>query len=245
MSIFDTLAKAFGPAPMPAQVPATEDHAAVPHASPEIVVSPVVFKPTQVNKVQGEVGGLGEAFDKAFVHAMKWETGLHIDLNDPEIQQGLISTPAQRKKVGYTDGITGASRFDSGGETKFGVAQKAHPELTVRTITLAQAELVYKKGYWDAVKGDELHPDVARYVFDIGCGSGPQKGIKLLQQACGVTVDGNLGPATLAAANAMPPAVLVNSLMQLRMNFYRAIVANNPSQGIFLQGWLNRAADLS
>jgi hypothetical protein len=217
----------------------------VPHASPNIGAQPElshVLLPLDHEPTAGD--GFTPSFHKAFAKAMKWETGLIINFDDPEIQQGLINTPAQRKKVGYTDGVSGASVHDSGGETKFGVAQNAHRDIVVKNLTLAQAEAIYKHGYWDAVCGDQLHPDVARYVFDIGCGSGPRKGVLLLQRCVGVAEDGAMGPATISAANAKDPKALVWKLQQLRIIFYRSIVANNPSQSIFLQGWLNRANDI-
>lgn len=246
MGIIETLFKLLGKAsaaPTPTQAnlqPIPPQPAQTPPSAQAAVFS---APPAEAHQA-APAGEFSPAFKKAFAKAMRWETGRPIDLNDPEIQKGLIGTPAQRAKVGYTDGVSGASKFDSGGETKFGVAQKAHPEVVVRTLTLAQAEAIYKRSYWDSVRGDELDPDVARYVFDIGCGSGPQKGIKLLQQACGVAADGVFGPATLAAAKAAKPAELVEKMRQLRVAYYQAIVANNPSQKIFLQGWLNRANDI-
>jgi hypothetical protein len=216
----------------------------IPPASPAIVPKPAIVQVLPPVEAITAGNEFTPAFQKAFAKAMKWETGLMINFDDPEIQAGLIGTPAQRKKVGYTDGVSGASVHDTGGETKFGVAQNAHRDLVVRTLTLAQAEAVYKHGYWDAVCGDKLDPDVARYVFDIGCGSGPRKGALLLQEALGLAQDGAIGPVTIAAANAMHQKELVAKLQKLRIDFYRSIVANNSSQSIFLQGWLNRANDI-
>lgn len=253
MGLLDVLSAIFSkkqtiPAPAPAQ----------PEIHPEITDIPQAKKDIPLSNVYIGVGDLGKspdglsiAFRKAFARAMKWETGdpswvtnFDAKMSDPEIRQGMIETPNQRRKCGYTDGVSGASKYDSGGETKFGVAQKAHPELVVHNLTLLEAQQVYKKGYWDPVKGDYLHPMVAKYVFDIGCGSGPNKAAKVLQQALGVTVDGAVGAMTIDAANKCDPKELVAKMRDIRINFYRSIVANNPSQGIFLQGWLNRANDI-
>ena len=244
MGLLDLLASIFGPkegkgTPTPNPV---KDLPA-----PQGKTIPVVHMPIQTGIVPANLilsDGFSKAFHEAFTKAMKWETGLTIDYSDPEIQAGKIDTPAQRKKCGYTDGVSGYSAHDSGGETKFGVAQNAHKNVTVRTLTLAQAMHIYQVGYWDAVCGDELNPEVAKYVFDIGCGSGPRKAITMLQNAIGVTQDGVMGPLTLGQVNHEDPKQLVIKLQQLRCNFYRSIVANNPSQGVFLNGWLNRANDI-
>jgi hypothetical protein len=218
---------------------------AVPHGSSCVEVqSEITHATLPVNQALTNGVTFSPSFNIAFAKAMKWETGLMINFSDPEIQAGLINTQAQRKKVGYTDGVSGASVHDSGGETKFGVAQKAHPNIVVRSLTLAQAEEIYKRGYWDAVSGDKLNPDVARYVFDIGCGSGPRKGALLLQRALGVNEDGVIGQQTIASANATDSKELVAKLQKLRIDFYRSIVANDPSQSVFLNGWLNRANDI-
>jgi hypothetical protein len=191
---------------------------------------------------KADMEAFGGPFLAAWKHAMKWESGREIDLADPEIILGLVYTHAQQVKSGYTDGVTGASVNDKGGETKDGWAAKAHPGDNIKKMRLITVLRGYKAGYWNAVKGDQLSPKVACIVFDVGCGSGPRKGITMLQQACGVVVDGALGPATLAAANAMDPSVLTEKIHQLRLSYYRAIgVGGNAG---FLNGWLNRANDV-
>jgi hypothetical protein len=215
-----------------------------PAAAKTVAVQAPAPAPKPASAIIVPIKTSSDAFKKAFVKAMKWETGLRIDMNDPEVQKGLINTPAQRKKVGYTDGKTGHSAYDSGGETKFGYAQNAHRDRVVRDMTLNDAIDGYKRQYWDAVRGDELHPMVASYTFDIACNSGPSRGIKILQEACGVEQDGAIGPATLRAANAIAPATLVENMRAIRCEFLRGIVRRKPDQARFLAGWLNRANDI-
>src|SRR5690606_40800811 len=72
----------------------------------------------------------------------------------------------------------------------------------LKKITGTQLQKIYKSGYWDKVRGDELPSGVDYAVFDYAVNSGPGQAIKHLQEVVGVKVDGIIGPATLAAVNA-------------------------------------------
>lgn len=106
---------------------------------------------------------------------------------------------------------------------------------------------VFKKGYWDKVKGDSYtSKNIAIFVTGIAWGSGPLQAGKSLQKVinqCGVkvTVDGKIGPKTIAAANEIEPRKLFDALVVERERFFRAIA--HGKNAIFLKGWLNRLAD--
>jgi lysozyme family protein len=146
---------------------------------------------------------------------------------------------------------------DPGGATNFGIIQRnldswngAHPELgfpgNVKDLTQALAEAIYRADYWrwDAISA----PAIAIKLFDIGVNCGTGTAIKLLQKAVNtlvnppIAVDGQLGPGTLGAVNGQDPAALMQALCQVQQDYYQAIVTRNPSQAVFLKGWLNRAA---
>ena len=92
-------------------------------------------------------------------------------------------------------------------------------------------------------RGGELPGGVDLVVFDVSVNSGPGRAIKMLQAAVHANlVDGIFGPATMKAVGAMAPADIVSRLDVARRAFYRALVDNDPSQGRFLSGWLNRTA---
>lgn len=191
---------------------------------------------------RADIAAFGGPFLAAWKHAMRYETGKDLPMDDPVAILGLVDTRAEQIENGYTDGVTGASRNDSGGETKDGWAKTAHPSDDIKKIRLAKILRGYKSGYWDACSGDLLKPRVAAIVFDVACGSGPRKGCTMLQQALGVAVDGAIGPATLAAANAMDPVALTEKIHQLRVAYYREIGVGHNAE--FLNGWLNRANDV-
>lgn len=80
-----------------------------------------------------------------------------------------------RFEVGATQngGYTNDPR-DPGGETKFGISKRAHPELDIKNLTPEQALRVYLDEYWFPSGADDLpYPDCL-VVFDtaILCGTG-------------------------------------------------------------------------
>lgn len=138
---------------------------------------------------------------------------------------------------------------DSGGATNFGVTQttydayrrsKGLPQQPVQYILQAEVSDIYYPGYWEAAHCDMLPAPLDLCVFDMAVNSGPAASIKTLQGAAGVTADGDYGPASQAAVAACDPTSLAYDFEQGHAALYRTIVARNPSQGIFLNGWLAR-----
>ena len=96
---------------------------------------------------------------------------------------------------------------DPGGETKFGISKRAFPNLDIANLTVDQASDIYRRDYWDVVKGDQLPSALAACVFSCAVNMGNDKAVRLLQRACGVQVDGILGQNTLRAASRLEGAV--------------------------------------
>lgn len=147
------------------------------------------------------------------------------------------------------EGGTSNNSADHGGLTQCGVTQatydnyrssKGLPLQPVTMITQAEIDAIYFAGYWLTSQAGNLPVPVDMCVFDAAVNSGPGRSAKLLQAAVGVTQDGAIGPATIAAVNAMPPLTVAANFIGARDAFYRDIVNNDPSQGAFLKGWLNR-----
>lgn len=144
---------------------------------------------------------------------------------------------------------------DSGGPTKYGVTHRtlaAHRGVAsvtpaqVKAMTLAEAEDVYRKGYWTQSGGDLLPVGLDYAAFDFGVNSGPARAVKVLQRLVGVVEDGNAGPATLAAVEAYPGGVakLIRDYCDARMDFLRAI--KNPKTGFPKngRGWTIRVTGI-
>jgi len=137
---------------------------------------------------------------------------------------------------------------DPGGRTNLGVTQstwenwigRASDETEMRGLTPEKVKPLYKKKYWDAVRGDDLPVGLDYLMFDFGVNAGPGRAIKLLQSAVGVTPDGGFGPMTLAAVQAIDPVELIEKFSQAKEDFYRSL-SQFP---VFGKGWLNRVADV-
>ena len=66
--------------------------------------------------------------------------------------------------------------------------------------------------------------------------SGPGRAAKALQKAAGATVDGAIGPMTVAAVNAADAAQIIEDVTKEREEFYRSLRTFDT----FGKGWLRR-----
>jgi lysozyme family protein len=137
---------------------------------------------------------------------------------------------------------------DPGGMTNLGVTKatwenwvgRESDEAEMRGLTPEKVEPLYKKKYWDAVRGDELPPGISYLCFDFAVNAGAGRSIKTLQTAVGVTPDGGFGPMTMAAVQAVDPNELIERFSQAKEDFYRSLT----TFATFGKGWLNRVADV-
>ena len=130
---------------------------------------------------------------------------------------------------------------DPGGETMWGVTARvarAHGYTgAMRDLPLATAKAIAKAEYWDPFKCDQLPPDVRFQVLDAAYNGGSPA--KWLQQAAGVSVDGVIGPQTLAALNASDPDKIVMRFDAYRLQYLARLRGELPE---FAGGWMNRIA---
>lgn len=101
------------------------------------------------------------------------------------------------------EGVLSNDKYDPGGMTKYGIAQKFHPEVNVVTLTKEQAIEIYHRKYWLEYKCDQLPWWAALLVFDTVVNMGPDEAIPFLQTVVGSAVDGRIGPKTIAATKAV------------------------------------------
>ena len=111
----------------------------------------------------------------------------------------------------------------------------------LKKITDEQWMNIYKRGYWDRWKADQIqNQSVANLLVDWVWASG-KYGVTIPQALLGVKVDGIVGPKTIAALNGYKAgqSALFKALWSDRKAFFE-MVARKPGQGVFLRGWLNR-----
>lgn len=71
------------------------------------------------------------------------------------------------------------------GPTKYGINQKANPDINVKDLTPEKAAAVYKERYWDAIDADKLQPAAAKVAFDAAVNQGVPYAKKLIEQTGG------------------------------------------------------------
>ncbi len=179
------------------------------------------------------------AFEAAINHCMLYEVGGHWDLNTPGTKEGLIDTPAHRKACGYTN-----DPHDHGGETKYGIAKTANPNIDVTHLDYDGAKAVYYANYWLNGKCDKMNGRLAALHFDSAVQHGSGTAAKFVQRAINVNADGAIGPVSLASLNSKDPVTICNLVCDQREKFYNAIVSRDPTQNIYLKGWLRRVTEM-
>jgi len=132
-------------------------------------------------------------FEKAFLLTVAFEGG---DSNDPD---------------------------DRGGRTRYGISQRAYPDLDISKLTLEDAKALYRRDCWDKCGCDRMNDQRhAEIVFDIAVNMGVSAAKELLMET--LKID----------AFAMAMAVK-------RIKRYVRICQAKPSQKKFLLGWICRA----
>ena len=136
---------------------------------------------------------------------------------------------------------------DPGGSTKYGISQRAYPNLDITNLTLKGACDIYYRDWWTRLKCDQVESDViALKLMDTSINVGYNTGIKILQKAlkavgCPVTVDGKIGPQTLGACNKTNEKALIGAMRVQQKEHYQRVIARNPKLVVFKNGWFNRA----
>ncbi len=137
---------------------------------------------------------------------------------------------------------------DPGGATNKGITHKTYADFLgrpledvseLKNIPEEHVQLIYKNGYWDKVKGDELPGGVDFCVFDWAVNSGPGRAAKALQKIVMVSQDGAIGPKTLIAVSEMTPTEIIENMTKQRIEFYKGLNTFDT----FGRGWLRRAKE--
>ncbi len=144
---------------------------------------------------------------------------------------------------------------DSGGPTNYGITQQRLSEHRgrqvsveeVKALTYEEALTIFRKYYWQPLRCDEMPVALALMTYNTGVNSGPSRGARFLQQTLNLQgfdldQDGEVGPLTLAAANACEDiARAVNDYSAIYEQFYRGL----SNFSVFGRGWLNRLNDVT
>lgn len=153
------------------------------------------------------------------------------------------------------EGYVSNSKYDSGGYTKYGIAQNSHPNVDVKNLTIEGAKRIYEGEYWNACKCGRFRPPLALYLMDFAVNSGVKNAAVGLQRTANkltpgtgilaLCEDGKIGEKTIAAVNSIPQHLMIAAFHAYRVQFYFNLVAKKSTQSKFLRGWMNRLAKLN
>jgi len=131
---------------------------------------------------------------------------------------------------------------DPGGETRYGISKRSYPNLDIKALTREDARAIYKRDFWDRIRGDLIisrgYDGVAFQLFDFAVNSGIETAIRAMQRAVGVADDGHWGPASSTAAVGHTEAQLIMLLAAERLSFMTRL-KNWQHHG---KGWARRIA---
>jgi lysozyme family protein len=133
---------------------------------------------------------------------------------------------------------------DPGGMTNLGVTKavydawtgKESSEAEMRALTPADVAPIYRKNYWDKVRGDDLPSGVDWCAFDWAVNSGSKRPAKAIQKAVGAKQDGAIGPMTLQAVANEEPDKIIEAVYHTRQRFYERLSTFET----FGRGWTRR-----
>ena len=142
---------------------------------------------------------------------------------------------------------------DRGGATFNGVTQATYDDWrvrvkkvskqSVRKATAEEIKELYDVMYWRAARCDRLPWPISYLVFDASVNSGPSRGVRWMQAGLGLEQDGQVGPASIAAAQKVVDEGSAKGLLSIvdaRVEFLARLVQRTPSQAAFLLGWWRR-----
>lgn len=113
----------------------------------------------------------------------------------------------------------------------------------LRLITPEDAVNLLRNHYWNRWKADNIiNQSLANILVDWVWASG-KWGIIIPQRLLNVEADGKVGLVTLTTLNQVNPKVFFEILKVERVKFCRDLCESDPSQNVFLKGWINRIND--
>jgi lysozyme family protein len=131
-------------------------------------------------------------FERIIQFTLRWEGGSHVT-HDPD---------------------------DPGGTTKFGIAQRSHPDVDIESLTEDQAISLYKIDYWDKVaQGNDDDLDMVSFDTSVNCG-------------------------VHRVLNWLPECGNWEDMIKCRRQHYINVITENPKEVKFKDGWENRVVAL-
>jgi uncharacterized protein (TIGR02594 family) len=160
-------------------------------------------------------------FDRALAHVLEMEGGYADDPYDPggPTNRGItLAVFAHHKGVEPTADNIGALKAE------------------LKQLPVETARRIYHGRYWLPAACARLPAPLALFHFDAAVNHGVDAAARMLQQAVGAGIDGEIGAATLAAVAARPVRHILAAYAEIRRQRYRSLA----HFWRFGKGWLRR-----
>ena len=160
----------------------------------------------------------------------------------------LMDNEDRKRECAIVPDYPPGSQAISGINSHFHPAQFAALAALPQSQRLPAVKAAYKTDLWNQWLARITSVEVVKRTLDTEVNEGPATGVKILQESVNdlkehtvLAVDGGWGPHTVEQVNGCDPYQLVTVFKATRTQRYRDIVANNPAEEQFLEGWLARA----
>ncbi len=145
---------------------------------------------------------------------------------------GLDLNPADRGN--WTSGVVGKGELRG---TYLGISAAAFPTLDIQHLTDAQVQMIYDTNYLHPIAFYDLPLPIALLVADGAVNQGLSAASRDLQAAIGASVDGVVGPLTVATAKAASDGQAVADEITARRALRYAQTSTIATFGL---GWFRR-----
>jgi uncharacterized protein (TIGR02594 family) len=196
-----------------------------------------------------------EAFPRARLLGLRWPStvipdGAPAPIRDPGAASDALFNHAFAHVLEMEGGWTD-DPYDPGGPTNFGITLATYArdkgiELTAANFAALKTELksiapatvrrIYREHYWLPASCVLMPPALGFFHFDAAVNQGVTGAARLLQDAVGAEIDGEIGPETLGKAAALPISETLALYAEARRQHYRSLA----TFWRFGKGWLTR-----
>ncbi len=193
--------------------------------------------PPVVPSMPPEIGTGNAVFQIAAQRALNFEGGYQRHQNDAGNWTG--GKVGSGNLVGTNHGITATTY-----KAYFG---KTPNKSDMKNLSQSEAMSIYKKLYWDVIKGDEI---ADQYTANIVLDGQLQHrfNVRLLQQSLNsigfsLAEDNKFGKKTITALNEaiyVDVGQIYNAYKNRRIQYYYELVESDSRNQSFINGWLNR-----
>jgi uncharacterized protein (TIGR02594 family) len=189
------------------------------------------------------------SFDKARLLGLRWPREDH-DATDADGGNDTIFAKALAHVLEMEGGFSN-DPYDPGGPTNRGITLDVYANFKNETVDAAArprliselkripddvVKTIYRQHYFNPAACPVFTAPLALMHFDAAVNHGVGNAIRMLQSIAAVTVDGEIGPETLAAIGTRSLSDLLDDYAETRRSRYRAL----PHFWRFGRGWLKR-----